>query len=133
VPESSDNLAGVWRAKLRSDVKGVKHEEQVAYCVENDLIGLGWCFKHLVSGTALPVITQHIKNHPDGGPQAAETIRRFAEEAQEGDFIWTRDTHGTYRLGCITGPYRYENTAATRAGATPGHRPTHASGPVRRR
>jgi hypothetical protein len=47
---------------------------------------------------------------PGWGPQAASTVRLFGEAAAVGDFIWTRDLEGRFRLAQIAGGYRYENS-----------------------
>ncbi len=43
------------------------------------------------------------------------TVRRFGRDAQVGNFIWTRDLQGRFRLGQLAGPYRYVNNAKARA------------------
>jgi hypothetical protein len=47
------------------------------------------------------------------GEKAGRMLRRFAE-IPDGAFAWTREADGTYRLGRIAGPWRYEDTAAAR-------------------
>jgi hypothetical protein len=37
-------------------------------------------------------------------------VRRFGEDAEIGDFVWTRDLEGRFRLAKITSDYRYENS-----------------------
>ncbi|MGQ0504454.1 MAG: hypothetical protein ACT4TC_03975 [Myxococcaceae bacterium] len=49
------------------------------------------------------------------GPRAAGIVKRFGTEIELGDFVWTRDTSGRYLLGQITGPYRYDLSAAATA------------------
>ena len=41
-------------------------------------------------------------------------LRRFAE-LPDGAFVWTRTADGTYRLGRIAGPWRYDDSPAARA------------------
>jgi hypothetical protein len=100
----------LWRAKLRSTVPGVDHARQVAHCVTRGLIGIGWRIDHLADGAPLSEVVQTIENSaaPGSGRAAARTVRRFGEDAQIGDFVWTRDTSGRYLLCMITGPYRYD-------------------------
>ena len=38
-------------------------------------------------------------------------LRRFAD-LPEGALVWTRTADGTYRLGRIAGPWRYDDSAA---------------------
>lgn len=43
----------------------------------------------------------------DRDERVARRVDRFAAAAT-GSFVWTRDADGTYRLGRIRGPYRYD-------------------------
>jgi len=47
------------------------------------------------------------------GDKAGRMLRRFAE-LPEGALVWTRTADGTYRLGRIAGPWRYDDSAAAR-------------------
>jgi len=114
---SATNPSTLWRTKLRSTLPGIVHERQVAHCLENDLIGIGWGDFDLDDGSSLDVVADTIerKDEPGWGRAAAQTVRRFGQQAQEGDFVWTRDTNGRYLLCRITGPYRYDISPASRA------------------
>lgn len=48
------------------------------------------------------------------GEKAGRMLRRFAE-LPDGAFVWTRVGDGSYRLGRIAGPWRYDDSAAARA------------------
>ena len=48
------------------------------------------------------------------GDKADRMLRRFAE-LPDGVFVWTRVADGTYRLGRIAGPWRYDDSPAARA------------------
>ncbi|MDO8208940.1 hypothetical protein Q7L65_00875 [Conexibacter sp. CPCC 206217] len=48
------------------------------------------------------------------GAKAGRMLRRFAE-LPDGTSVWTRLGDGTYRLGRIAGPWRYDDSAAARA------------------
>jgi len=43
------------------------------------------------------------------GPKAGRMLRAFAE-LPDGTFVWTRAEDGSYRLGRIAGPWRYEES-----------------------
>jgi hypothetical protein len=103
----------IWRTKLRSLKPGVDHARQVAYCLEGGRVGIGWGIEGLATGASLAEVLATIRanDSPGWGWQAASTVRLFGEDAHVGDFIWTRDLQGRFRLGRITGPYRYENPA----------------------
>lgn len=104
----------IWRTKLRSLKPGVDHAKQVAHCIEGGRVGIGWGIEELRSGALLDEVLAAIEARPDWGPQAVWTVRRFAREAKVGEFIWTRDLEGRFRLGRIAGRYRYVNSAKAR-------------------
>jgi hypothetical protein len=101
---------------LRSLKDGVDHARQVAYCVDGGRVGIGWGIEALPDGASLDEVTAAIraKDEPGWGSQAASTVRLFGEEAAVGDFVWTRDLEGRFRLGRISGRYRYENSVAAK-------------------
>jgi hypothetical protein len=84
----------------------------VAHCIEGGRVGIGWGIEELPSGTGLARVVAAIraKDRPNWGPRAASTVRLFGEKAAIGDFVWTRDLAGRFRLARITGRYRYDNS-----------------------
>jgi hypothetical protein len=104
----------IWRTKLRSLKDGVNHHEQVAHNFEDAIVGIGWGIEGLRSGAPLPKVLAAIDAQPGWKKDAVHTVRRFGEDAEVGDYIWTRDLHGRFRLGRISGPYRYENSKLAR-------------------
>jgi len=100
----------IWRTKLRSLKPGVDHHEQVAHNFNDGIVGIGWGIEDLPDGAALRDVLAAIDSEPGWTKAAVHTVRRFGEDAQIGDFIWTRDLQGRFLLGRITGPYRYENS-----------------------
>ena len=107
----------LWRTKLRSSLAGVDHAERVAHCLEGGLVGIGWRMDDLSPSTTLTEACDRIEHtaEPGWGRAAAQTVRRFGAEAEIGDFVWTRDTHGRYLLCKIAGQYRYDDSEAARA------------------
>lgn len=114
VSSSSLPLPVLWRTKLRSTLEGVDHAAQVDHCVLGGLIGIGWRMDELGPDTTLDAACKRIEDTPGWGRPAAQTVRRFGAEAQIGDFVWTRDTHGRYWLCKISGAYRYDGSEAAR-------------------
>jgi hypothetical protein len=100
----------IWRTKLRSLKPGVHHQEQVDHNFDDGIVGIGWGIEGLPDGASLGDVLAAIDAESDWTKDAVHTVRRFGEDAEIGDYIWTRDLHGRFRLGRITGPYRYENT-----------------------
>jgi hypothetical protein len=102
---------------MRSLKPGVDHAKQVAYCLDGGRVGIGWGIDELPTGTPLADVLATIRANdlPGWGSRAASTVRLFGEEAAVGDFLWTRDLQGRFRLGRITGRYRYDNSAKAKA------------------
>jgi hypothetical protein len=48
------------------------------------------------------------------GEKAGRMLSRFAA-LPDGAFVWTRTSDGAFRLGRISGPWRYDDSAAARA------------------
>jgi hypothetical protein len=100
----------IWRTKLRSLKPGVDHQEQVDHNFDDGIVGIGWGIEGLPDGASLDDVLAAIDAEPDWTKAAVHTVRRFGKDAEIGDYIWTRDLHGRFRLGRIAGPYRYENS-----------------------
>jgi hypothetical protein len=90
---------------------------QVDYCLAGGVVGIGWGVEALASGAPLADVLAAIRETElrGWGVQAASTVRLFGEEAKVGDFVWTRDLHGRFRLGRIDGDYRYDNSDKAKA------------------
>jgi hypothetical protein len=99
----------IWRTKLRSLKPAVDHHKQAAHNFDDGIVGIGWGVESLPDGASLEAVLAAIGSEPGWTKAAVHTVRRFAEDAETGDFVWTRDLHGRFRLGRICGPYRYEN------------------------
>jgi hypothetical protein len=114
---ASDELPIIWRTKMRSLKPGVDIGAQVDYSLDGGLVGIGWGIEGLQSGAPLADVLAAIGETElrGWGAQAASTVRLFGEEAKIGDFIWTRDLHGRFRLGRIAGNYRYDNSEEAKA------------------
>jgi hypothetical protein len=105
----------IWRTKLRSQKSDVNHQKQASHNFDDGVVGIGWGIESLPDGAPLEKVLEAIAAEPGWSKSAVDTVRRFAEAAVPGDFIWTRDLHGRFRLGRITGPYRYENSELARS------------------
>ena len=111
-------LPMIWRIKLRSPMEGVANaEQQVRHCRDNNLIGCGWGMGDIGENPSLEAVLKRISNRKDAGwgTRAAALIRRFGAEAQNGEFVWTRDTHGLYLLCMLNGSFRYDTSPAANA------------------
>jgi hypothetical protein len=111
--QSNEDLPTIWKTKLRSAIDEPDWDFQEKHCLDNSIVGIGWRVPEMKSGAAFEDVFDHVFNFREKGwgSRAAYTIRRFAREAEIGEFIWTRNLSGRYRLCKITGPYRYVNDA----------------------
>ena len=50
---------------------------------------------------------------PGRGEKAGRMLSRFAD-LPDGTFVWTRTGEDAYRLGRVTGPWRYDDSPAAR-------------------
>ena len=107
--EASETSAPtIWRTKLRSTLHG-EHTAQVDHCLDGGIVGIGWGHADLPTGASVEQVTQFIKAHddPDWTDSGIYAVRRFANEADIGDFVWTRHTDSKYLLCQIMGPHSY--------------------------
>jgi hypothetical protein len=83
-------MVAVYRAPMRSRDDAVEPQATIDRARRLGMCGFG----RLVSGSAQQ-------------ERLARRVARFAE-LDEGSFVWTRDTHGWFWLGRISGPYVYD-------------------------
>ena len=107
---TTSDLPDIYRLPLRSQKEGgVPHDEQVEHCLRNGLSALGWG----VDGGSLEEVLKQIEATYDR--RGAQTVERFAN-APTGSLIWTLHTDGTYRVGELTGQWRYDPIACPYCG-----------------
>ncbi len=83
-------MVAVYRAPMRSRNAAVEQQPAIDRARRLGVCGFG----RLVSSSAEQ-------------DRLARRVARFAE-LDEGSFVWTRDTHGWFWLGRISGPYGYD-------------------------
>ncbi|WP_249019134.1 hypothetical protein [Conexibacter sp. S30A1] len=96
---------------MRSDEDGGSPDwdEAKEYCRKAGLVGVGWGFSRLRDNARLATVISAC-NGRKGWSQGAATIRRLAEDVEDGDLMWTRDGLGRYWLAQINGPWRYDKS-----------------------
>lgn len=105
----------VWRIKLNpkrtEDQEGgvVDWDEAKQYARAADIVGVGWGIPGVKDGASLRDVLAAVKQLPDG-KIGGYTIARLANQVQDGDLMWTRDSLGRFWLGQITGPWRYDRS-----------------------
>lgn len=107
----------VWRIKLNSqraeeDGGSPDWDEAKEYCRRAGLVGVGWGLSKLRNGSRLETVMAAYRA-TEGWAAGANTARRLAKDVQEGDLMWTRDSLGRFWLCQITGPWRYDKSAAS--------------------
>ncbi len=100
----------VYRAPMRARTLDLPAGAGAAHGVTHGLVG---------TGDALPTVPSSLEQAVDlaareHGEKAGRMLARFAE-LPDGTFVWTRLADDTYRLGRITGPWRYDDSGAARA------------------
>ncbi len=102
---TTSDLPDIYRLPLRSQKEGgVPHDEQVEHCLRNGISAVGWGVE---GGSLEEVLNQIEATYHRRGRQ---TVERFAN-APTGSLIWTLHTDGTYRVGELTGHWRYDASA----------------------
>jgi hypothetical protein len=87
--------------------------------VARDVVGIG---ERLVAAPQSPA--QAVLAAAEAwGEKAGRMVSRFIG-LPSGSYVWTRQSDGLYRLGRITGPWRYDDSAAARATGIHHVRPT---------
>jgi hypothetical protein len=105
----------VWRTKihsLREDFRDdAQRDEARAFCRRAGVVGIGWgrWTLKVPDGAPLEKVLAEIQLIEGWKPGGA-TVRRLAEDAKCGDFVWNRDSSGAYWLGRITGPWRFDGS-----------------------
>jgi hypothetical protein len=102
--------AAVYRAPMRARDRDVAPGVAAERCVEAGLVGIGDALRALPASLE-DAVTAAAAEH---GPKAGALLRRFTD-VPDGAFVWTRESGGVYRLGRISGPWRYDDSAAARA------------------
>jgi hypothetical protein len=111
---SPGDVPPVYRAPMRSRRDDVDPVAGVRRALALDLCGIGGAVD---PGPGNPVPDDlpqvvHLVARAHGEPTARRLARFAAIPA--GAYVWTRDRDGAYRLGRLTGPWRYDHSAAAR-------------------
>lgn len=91
------------RARNRDDVPPGAGAE---YGLRHGLVGMGERLAAVPDSVSEAVVAVTDQD----GEKAGRMVRRFAE-LLPGTLVWTRDGHGGFRLGRITGPWRYDTSS----------------------
>src|SRR5215207_10182115 len=99
----------VFRAPMRARDRDLDQFEGARFGIANGLVGTGDALESApadLDEALMAVTTRH-------GLKAGRMLDRFAR-LPDGEFVWTQTGPDEYRLGRISGPWRYEDTKASR-------------------
>lgn len=102
--------APIYRAPMRSRASAAPAGAGAEHGVVNGLVGIGerLAMTPATLDEAVAALAERC------GTKAGRMLRRFAQ-LPDGTSVWTRLRDGSYRLGRIAGPWRYDDSAAARA------------------
>ena len=100
-------VGGVYRAPMRARDRDIPPGAGAEFGLARGVVGIGDVL------AAAPVALEQaiFAASDEHGPKAGRMLRRFAE-LPDGSFVWTRVADGSYRLGRIAGPWRYDDSTA---------------------
>src|SRR3954465_8237526 len=96
----------IYRAPMRARARDLPAGAGAEFGLAHGVVGIG---------DALPRTPATIDEAvAAAGGKPGRMLRHFAE-LPDGSLVWTRVTDGTYRLGRISGPWRYDDSPAARS------------------
>jgi hypothetical protein len=113
------DLAPIYRAPMRARTVEAPPGAGADFGVEHGVVGIGERVDP-APATLEEAVRALVAAH---GEKAGRMLAHFAA-LPEGTFAWTQQAGGSYRLGAISGPWRYEDSAAARAVGIHHVRPT---------
>jgi hypothetical protein len=104
----------IFRAPMRSRTVAVEPGAGAEFGVAHDVVGIG----EPIDGAPATLSEAVLALSQAHGEKAGRMLARFAA-LPDGTFVWTRPRDGSYRLGQIAGPWRYDDSPpARRVGIT---------------
>ena len=94
----------VFRAPMRARDRDLPPGAGAAHGLTRGCVGIGDALD-AVPATIDEAVAAAAAQH---GEKAGRMLRRFAE-LPDGAYVWTRDTIGSFHLGRICGPWRYDD------------------------
>ena len=106
-------MTEIYRAPMRPRDRDLPAGAGAEYGLTYGLVGIGDALAEPAAG-GMRALDDAVAAAAERGEKAGRMLRRFAE-LPDGAFVWTRVGDGSYRLGRIAGPWRYDASAAARA------------------
>ena len=101
-------MTTIWRINIKPDAEEV---DPVRFCLDRNILGIGWPVERdapLTMGAYYRLGNEAYRGDSHKGWLAA--INAIGKRMMEKDLCWTRDQHGNYYLGRITGGWEYHST-----------------------
>ncbi|MBB4663532.1 hypothetical protein [Conexibacter arvalis] len=111
-------MTAIHRAPMRARDRDLPDGAGAEHALARGVVGIGDLLAE-VPATLDAAVAAAAAAH---GEKAGRLLRRFAS-VPDGAFLWTRVGDGSYRLGRLAGPWRYDDSAAARAVGIPHVRP----------
>ena len=102
-------MATIWCLNIKPAAQeGV---DPVRFCLDEQILGVGWAVDRDTPLT-LDIYYRlgHETYHGDGHKGWSTVINAIGKRMKEKDLCWTRDRHGNYYIGQITGDWEYRST-----------------------
>jgi hypothetical protein len=100
-------VTAIYRAPMRARDRDLPAGAGAEHGLAHGLVGIGDALR-TPPATLDEAVEAASAAH---GTKAGRLLRRFAA-VPERTFVWTRDGDGLYRLGCISGSWRYDASPA---------------------
>jgi hypothetical protein len=99
----------IFRAPMRSRAREARPGAGAEFGLQHGVVGIG----EAVDGTPETVTEAIHALAAAHGKKAGRMVRHFAALPDQ-TFVWTRQLDGSYRLGRISGPWRYDDSPEAR-------------------
>jgi hypothetical protein len=109
MPAPRPPTQAIFRAPMRSRTVPAGPGAGAEFGITHGVVGIG----EPVDRTPATLAEAVLALSQAHGEKAGRMLARFAA-LPGGTFVWTRQCDGGYRLGQITGPWRYDDSAAAR-------------------
>jgi len=104
----------IFRIHIRPRGGAANSEISVAYCLSENVLGVGWQTKSQKNGSTWE---EYLREASEiYGAKQLSRVRYLKQNIKKDDLIWTRDTHGSYYLAKVESEWEYyTNEAAQKA------------------
>lgn len=102
----------VWRVNINPDSEDGVDARQ--FCFDNNVLGFGWPIRSESDEVTWDEYEAKAEEKY-GGESWTKATNALYDRMEVGDLCWTRDHDGSYHLGAVTGPWRYDDSPKHRS------------------